>query len=254
MQTVNRGLVAAAMVLSSAVGRHGARGRSGSGRKRRRVASSTSISTTSCKPLVVTAAFVDVANETVTLRGSNFGKKPTVFCETQQMQVLRASNTEIVVRFPDDVREGTYLFTVARGNHDAGARRVLRPEDARRRRQRHAGPGGSGRAAGSRGTLRVRQASKVRLDRSGRQVRQGAVGPAGPAGAAGATGATGAAGSVGPAGPAGAPGAMGPAGLGPAGSQGPAGAMGLPGGVGPVGPQGPAARPAGSTGYEIGRC
>ena len=71
------------------------------------------------KELVVTAAFVDVDAETVTLRGLNFGKKsPTVFCETDKMKVLSWSDTEIVVRFPKAVEDGNYLFTVARGNLD----------------------------------------------------------------------------------------------------------------------------------------
>src|SRR5262245_53786388 len=71
------------------------------------------------KPLLVTAAFVNLNDETVTLRGLNFGKqKPTVFCETEKMRVVRWSSTEIVVRFPSEVPDGTYLFTVARGNLD----------------------------------------------------------------------------------------------------------------------------------------
>ena len=34
------------------------------------------------------------------------------------MKVLRSSDTEVVVRFPKTVKDGTYLFTVARGNSD----------------------------------------------------------------------------------------------------------------------------------------
>ena len=50
------------------------------------------------KELVVTAAFVDVDAETVTLRGLHFGTKaPTVFCETYKMTVLSFSDTEVVV-------------------------------------------------------------------------------------------------------------------------------------------------------------
>ena len=79
------------------------------------------------KQLVVLAAFVDVENETVTLRGLNFGKKtPTVFCETERMKVLKSSDTEVVVRFPKSVDDGSYLFTVARGNLDLERGRVLR--------------------------------------------------------------------------------------------------------------------------------
>ena len=71
------------------------------------------------KQLVVLAAFVDAEKETVTLRGLYFGKKtPTVFCETNKMKILRWNETEVVVRFPKAVEDGTYLFTVARGNID----------------------------------------------------------------------------------------------------------------------------------------
>ena len=169
MQTVNRGLVAVAMVLSSAVGAT-AQG-AGQGQEASSEHRSFNFDFDKCKPLVVTAAFVDVANETVTLKGSNFGKKPTVFCETQQMQVLHASSTEVVVRFPDEVREGTYLFTVARGNHDL-----------------------------ERGVFYV---SKTLAGGSGTPGPAGPAGPQGPAGPAGAAGAEGPAGPVGPAGPAG---------------------------------------------------
>ena len=69
-------------------------------------------------PVIVTSAFVDERDETVTLRGLNFGRRPpVVFCETTRMQVLRATSNEVVVRFPSEVRDGTYLFTVARGNN-----------------------------------------------------------------------------------------------------------------------------------------
>ncbi len=71
------------------------------------------------KQVVVLAAFVDTDKETVTLRGLHFGRKtPTVFCETERVKVLSSSDTEVVVRFPKAVQDGTYLFTVARGNHD----------------------------------------------------------------------------------------------------------------------------------------
>ena len=69
------------------------------------------------KPVLVTSAVVNLQSETVTLHGQNFGKQtPVVFCETEKMRVLRASETEIVVRFSKLIPDGTYLFTVARGN------------------------------------------------------------------------------------------------------------------------------------------
>ncbi len=126
------------------------------------------------KQLVVLAAFVDAENETVTLRGLNFGKKtPTVFCETERMQILRASDTEVVVRFPTSVDDGSYLFTVARGNLDL-----------------------------ERGQFYVAKVTSVAGGGSGEPVP----GPAGPEGPAGPQG------PEGPQGPAGADGAVGPVG------------------------------------------
>ena len=217
MQTVNRGLVAVAMVLSSAVGAaaQGA-GQGQEGRVEDRFFN-FDFDIDKWKPLVVTAAFVDVANETVTLKGSNFGKKPTVFCETQQMKVLRASNTEIVVQFPDEVKEGTYLFTVARGNHDVERGVFFVSKTLAGGGSGTPGPAGPAGPQGPAGPAGVAGADGP-AGPVGPAGPAGPVGPTGPAGAAGATGATGAAGSVGPAGPAGAPGAMGPAG--PAGSAG----------------------------------
>ena len=79
------------------------------------------------KQLVVLAAFVDVENETVTLRGLNFGKKSlTVFCETERMKVLKASDTEVVVRFPKECRRRVvYVHRRARQSRPR-ARSVLR--------------------------------------------------------------------------------------------------------------------------------
>ncbi len=243
MQTVNRGLVAVAMVLSSAVGA-AAQG-AGQGQEGRVEDRFFNFDFDKWKPLVVTAAFVDVANETVTLKGSNFGKKPTVFCETQQMKVLRASNTEIVVQFPDEVKEGTYLFTVARGNHDVERGVFFVSKTLAGGGSGTPGPAGPAGPQGPAGPAGVAGA-EVRRDRQGRQARR--AGWAGrPAGAAGATGATGAAGG----GTCGSGRCAGRNGTGGAcGTAGPAGAMGLPGGVGPVGPQGPAGAPGGLTGYE----
>jgi hypothetical protein len=146
------------------------------------------------KPLVVLAGFVDVEQETVTLRGLNFGKRtPTVFCETARLKVLKATNTEVVVAFPEEIADGTYLFTVARGNHDL-----------------------------ERGAFYVTKATISTGGGGG-----GEPGPVGPAGPAGPTGPEGPAGAQGPAGPAGAPGAPGlPGPQGPAGTQGPAGSPG----------------------------
>ena len=168
------------------------------------------------KKLVVLSATVDMENETVTLHGLNFGKKAqSVFCETDRMKVVRWSDTEIVVRFPKAVQDGSYLFTVARGNFDL-----------------------------ERGDFYVTKVTSSAGGAGG----GGAQGPAGPQGPAGAQGPEGPAGAVGATGPAGATGAAGPAGpVGPQGPQGAPGAPGLPGGQGPAGPAGPA---GGVSGYE----
>ena len=172
------------------------------------------------KQVVVLSAFVDGEKETVTLRGLNFGRKtPTVFCETEKMKVLRSSDTEVVVRFPKAVKDGTYLFTVARGNSDH-----------------------------ERGAFHVTKVSAVS---GGGETERGVEGPPGPAGPEGP------AGPQGPAGPAGADGAVGPQGqaglqgpAGPQGAPGTPGAPGLPGAQGPQGPAGEAGPAGGLLGYE----
>ncbi len=202
------------------------------------------------KQVVVLSAFVDADNETATLRGLYFGKKtPTVFCETEKMKVLRSSDTEIVVRFPKAVKDGTYLFTVARGNlnHERAEFHVAKVStgngggETERGAEGPPGPAGPVGPAGPEGPV-------------GPQGPAGAAGATGPAGAAGAQGPAGPAGPTGPAGPAGATGAQGSAGAqGPAGPQGEAGAPGapgLPGGQGPAGPAGPAGASGGLSGYQ----
>ncbi len=102
------------------------------------------------KQTLVLSAFVNVEEETVTLRGLNFGKKvPTVFCETDRMRILRASETELVVRFPKAVEDGTYLFTVARGNLDFERGQFYVTKVTRWRRGDCAGARGSCRAGRS---------------------------------------------------------------------------------------------------------
>ena len=196
------------------------------------------------RPLVVLAAFVDTAQETVTLRGLNFGRRtPTVFCETEKMQVISFTGTEVVVRFPAEAMDGTYLFTVARGNHDLerGAFYVTKTSGGGSSERGLPGPEGPMGPPGPPGPQGPAGADGP-VGPAGPQGPAGPEGPAGPQGPAGPTGAQGPAGSVGPAGPAGPAGATGP--------QGPAGAPGLPGPQGPEGPQGPAGAPGGLNGYE----
>ena len=120
---------------------------------------------------MVVAGFVNVQDETVTLRGLNFGKKaPTVFCETRQMTVLRASSTEVVVRFPAEVGDGTYLFTVARGNHDLERGAFYLTKTTRSRAGAAASPARRDRRA--RLVLTVRRDKSVRLDQLDHRVHK----------------------------------------------------------------------------------
>ena len=119
MERFNFKLAASAVMIICAA--NGAQAAAGEAAGSERPDEFTTAASTTCDPLgsrsSVLSAFVNVDEETVTLRGLHFGKKtPTVFCETEKMMVLRWSDTEIVVRFPKAVKDGTYLFTVARGN------------------------------------------------------------------------------------------------------------------------------------------
>ena len=148
----------------------------------------------SSKQLIVTSASVDRSSDTVTLKGSGFGiKRPTVFCELTQMTVLSATDEELLVAFPASVLDGTFLFTVARGN------------------------GTSERASFFVTTNRP-------------QILQGQEGPAGPQGAAGPTGAQGPKGDKGDKGDTGAQGVQGT--QGPQGERGAVGLQGPKGDTG----------------------
>ena len=165
------------------------------------------------KQVVVTKAIVDRTSDTVTLKGMHFGSAtPFVYCETSRMTVLSASDDEIVVAFPaSTVADGTYLFTVIRGEA---------PYD---------------------------RAPFYVTATQGGSIKEGPMGPMGPQGPAGPAGPAGAQGEMGPMGPQGPAGPAGPAG--PQGLQGPAGPQGLPGAPGAPGPEGPAGAD-GVSGYE----
>lgn len=173
--------------------------------------------------LVILSATVDRANETLTIRGRNFGTQaPQVLCEEYSMTVVSATDTEVIAYLPAAVPDGTYLLTVARGpsqqERDVFHFAVQTPKVI-------TGPQGPAGIPGEQGPQGP----------AGPQGEPGAAGPQGPAGPQGEQGVPG------PMGPAGADGAQGPAGVqgapGPQGPAGPAGPAGLPG---PAGPQGPA--------------
>jgi hypothetical protein len=198
----------------------------------------------SSKQLIVTSASVDRVNDTVTLKGAGFGnKKPTVFCELTQMTVLSASDEELLVAFPASVLDGTFLFTVARGNGATERASFFVTTNRPEILQGTAGPAGPQGAAGLKGD----KGDKGETGAQGLQGQQGERGLQGLKGDTGATGATGPQGIEGPQGPqglAGPQGSAGPQGVaGPTGSQGPQGPMGP---IGPAGLQGT----SGISGYE----
>lgn len=180
-------------------------------------------SSNSSKQLIVTSASVDRLNDTVTLKGSGFGnKKPTVFCELTQMTVLSATDEELLVAFPASVLDGTYLFTVARGNGTSERATFFVTTNRPQILEGQPGPTGA----------------------QGPQGERGEVGPQGSKGDTGASGPQGLEGPQGPQGPAGPQGSAGPQGV-----AGPTGLQGAQGSIGPIGPAGPIGAP-GISGYE----
>src|SRR5918993_1592024 len=204
-------------------------------------------SSNSSKQLIVTSASVDRLNDTVTLKGSGFGtKKATVFCELTQMTVLSATDEELLVAFPASVLDGTYLFTVARGNGTSERATFFvstnRPQilEGTQGPAGPAGPQGPKGDKGDKGDTGTQGAQGVPGEK-GPQGEKGVMGPQGPKGDTGASGPQGPEGPQGPQGPAGPQGSAGPQGVaGPTGPQGP---------MGPIGPAGPQGAP-GFSGYE----
>jgi hypothetical protein len=214
------------------------------------------------KQLMVTSASVDRAHDTVTLKGSGFGvKRPYVWAEMTQMTVLSGTDEELVVSFPASVLDGTFLFTVARGN-SANERatfyvttsrpQVLEGKEGPAGPQGAAGPAGPQGPKGDKGDKGDTGAQGLQGPQGvqGAKGEKGDLGPQGLKGDTGATGATGAAGAQGAEGPQGPQGVAGP--QGPAGPQGAAGAAGPQGAQGPAGLTGPAGLqgPAGSNGVS----
>jgi hypothetical protein len=171
------------------------------------------------KQLVITSASVDRTSNTVTFKGHNLGgRKAAVFCETTAMSVLGASDQELLVAFPASSLNGTYLFTVVKGNGSSDRDVFYVTTNA-------------GTGSGTQG-VPVRRVRRVRRSDGpiGPQGPQGATGPQGPAGPQGATGAQGQQGPQGPQGERGRP---------EPGSARSEGRHGCSGPAGPAGPQGP---------------
>jgi Collagen triple helix repeat (20 copies) len=187
------------------------------------------------KQVIVTSATVDRVNDKVTLKGLYLGgRKSAVYCEIYPLTVLNASEEEIEVSFPASSLDGTFLFTVVRGNGAIDRAYFYVSTSAPQIIEGKEGPMGPQGPAGPAGP-------------------QGEVGPQGPQGPQGATGAQG---QQGPKGETGATGAQGPAGpkgeTGATGAQGPAGPQGAQGAQGLQGLQGPQGFPGvnGISGYE----
>jgi len=220
---------------------------------------SGSVAQAQSKQLMVTSASVDRAQDTVTLKGSGFGvKKPFVWAELTQMTVLSGTDEELVVSFPASVLDGTFLFTVARGN-SANERatfyvttnrpQVFEGKEGPAGPQGAAGPAGPQGPKGDKGDTGA-QGAQGQQGVQGEKGEKGDLGPQGLKGDTGAAGAAGAQGAEGPQGPQGVAGPQGPAGpQGAVGAAGPQGAQGPAGLTGPAGPQGPAGS-NGISGYE----
>jgi len=207
----------------------------------------------SSKQLIVTSASVDRSSDTVTLRGSGFGnKRPTVFCELTQMAVLSATDEELLVAFPASVLDGTFLFTVARGNGTSERASFFVTTNRPQILQGQEGPAGPQGAAGPTGAQGPKGDKGDKGD-TGAQGVQGTQGPQGERGAVGLQGPKGDTGAIGPQGTEGPQGPQGPAGTqgsaGPQGAAGPTGPQGAQGSIGPIGPAGPQGAP-GISGYE----
>jgi hypothetical protein len=194
--------------------------------------------TNSSKQVFVTSANVDRKNDTVTLKGQNLGgRKSIVFCETFLMSVLSATEEDLLVSFPASSLEGTFLFTVIRGNGNNPTDRAYfyvttsRPQIIQGT-EGPAGPQGPVGPQGPQGETGPQGAQGPQ----GVAGAKGDVGPQGPQGPQGLKGDVGATGAQGPAGAAGAQGPKGDTGL--QGQQGPQGLQGLPGAPGAQGPQG----------------
>ena len=222
------------------------------------IASDTLVISKPQDQLVVLSTAVDRANQTLTIQGLAFGPQPPqVWCETNLMTVLSATDSQLVVVLPAAVPDGTYLLSVIRGvgEKDRGFFNMSVGTPG----QGPAGPMGPAGPAGSVGPKGDTGAAGAKGDTgpagskgdtgavgpkgdTGAAGPQGDVGPMGPKGDTGVAGSPGETGAAGPRGDTGATGATGPQGAqgatGPQGAQGAQGAQGPQGLMGPLGPQG----------------
>jgi hypothetical protein len=196
--------------------------------------------------LVVLSTTVDRVNQTLTIQGLSFGSAaPQVWCETNLMTVISATDTDLVVFLPAAVPDGTHLLSVIRGpsQTDRGYfnMNIGTPGRGPAGPAGPAGPKGYTGAIGPKGDTGV-AGPKGDTGAAGPKGDAGVAGPVGPQGDVGPAGPAGPTGPVGPqgeVGPAGATGAVGPKGdTGATGPKGDTGATGATGAQGPMGPQG----------------
>jgi hypothetical protein len=190
----------------------------------------------------IDSAVVSADQTIVFVRGTNFGKKPTVTLNGQALTGVQVDSTgqQLFASMPS-LERGTYKLQVINKNFLADLDVTITGAEpagysGSQGPAGPAGPTGPEGPAGSQGA-------------AGPQGPAGPTGPEGPQGPAGAQGAAGPQGAVGPQGPIGLPGAPGAQGLpgpqGPVGPAGATGAQGLPGSQGSAGPQGPVGPPGG---------
>jgi hypothetical protein len=185
----------------------------------------------------IDSALVSADQTIVFVRGTNFGKNPTVTLNGQALTGVQVDSTgqQLFASMPS-LQPGTYKLQVINKNWLADLDvTIIGAEPAGYSgSQGPAGPAGPTGPEGPQGP----QGPQGPAGPEGAAGAAGPAGPQGPVGPAGATGAQGLPGPQGPIGPAGATGAQGLAG--PQGPGGPQGPVGPPGGIGPQGEQGPA--------------
>src|SRR5687768_6501638 len=130
--------------------------------------------TAQTKSVVIYSVSADRTNDSLTIRGVNFGSTPAhVFCETSMMTVLNWTASEIVVSLPAAVPDGSYLLTVVTGkgqsDRDVFHFSLAKAATSLPGPQGPQGPAGKDGAPGAQGP----------------QGETGATGPQGPAGPAG---------------------------------------------------------------------
>jgi hypothetical protein len=197
--------------------------------------------------LVVERAHADLTTEVLSIEGQRLlwinDDVVVVTLAGSPLEVLSATETEVLVRLPPGLAPGSYMLKVSRGTGTVqnGTFDVTIGAVGAQGERGETGPRGDTGPEGLPGA----DGANGEPGPSGATGATGAVGPQGPQGVPGVkgdkgdTGATGATGETGATGAAGATGVQGPQGIqGPEGNVGPQGQQGPQGPIGPVGPTG----------------